>query len=77
VDPDDVEDFGAFLINLDRRSPDLNEYCAVWNPCTIYSTLFAPARGRLWVRASDRSDRTFQEVILSASNGCSDSHPTT
>ena len=53
---------------MDQRcdNPDANEYCTVLNPCTIYSTLFAPAQGRLWVRAADRPDRSFQEIALDA-----------
>jgi hypothetical protein len=52
----------AFLTDLERRSPDVNEYCTVHNPCTVYSTLFAPRQRRMWVRAADQPDRTFQEI---------------
>jgi len=58
--------FGGFLLDTSTRHPDANEYCTVWNPCTIYSTFFEPRQGRLWVRPSDRPDRSFQEVRLSA-----------
>jgi hypothetical protein len=53
---------GAFLTDTHLRIPEANEYCSVYNPCTVYSTLFAPKQGRMWVRATDRSDRTFQAV---------------
>jgi hypothetical protein len=57
--------FGAFLLDTATRRPDSNEYCTVWNPCTIYSTLFEPTQGRIWVRPSDRPDRRFQPVCIS------------
>jgi hypothetical protein len=57
-------DLGCFLTDLETRFPDASEYCTVHNPCTVYSTLFAPARRTMWVRASDRADRTFQEISL-------------
>jgi hypothetical protein len=44
------------------RRPEANDYGVVWNPCTVYSVLFAPVQGRLWVRATDRTDRDFEEV---------------
>jgi hypothetical protein len=44
------------------RRVDTNDYGLVWNPCTVYSTVFAPARGRLWVRTADQPGRTFEEV---------------
>jgi hypothetical protein len=59
-----AEILGQFLLDQECHNPDSNDYCTVLNPCTIYSTLFAPAQGRLWVRAADRPDRTFQEVAL-------------
>jgi hypothetical protein len=52
----------AFLTDLKRRSPEVNEYCTVHNPCTVYSTLFAPRQRRMWVRAADQTDRTFKEI---------------
>ncbi|HEY3115556.1 MAG TPA: C45 family peptidase [Chloroflexota bacterium] len=36
----------------------------IYNACTIYSVLFEPARGRLWVRPADTPERAFQEVTL-------------
>jgi hypothetical protein len=60
----EAPDFGCFLTDLETRFPDANEYCTVHNPCTVYSTLFAPAQRTMWVRASDRADRTFQEISL-------------
>jgi hypothetical protein len=58
----DAAGLGAFLTDESLRNPDTNDYCMVLNPCTVYSTLFAPKQRRMWVRASDRPDRTFQEI---------------
>lgn len=58
----EVQSLGAFLLDLQTRHPEANEYCTVQNPCTVYSTLFAPRERRMWVRAADRPDRTFQEI---------------
>lgn len=58
------ESLTRFLLDVQRLSADSTEYCTVWNPCTIYSTVFAPAEGRLWVRVSDQPDRTFQEIRI-------------
>jgi hypothetical protein len=58
------ESLTRFLLDVQRLNTDSTEYCTVWNPCTIYSTVFAPAEGRLWVRVSDRSDRSFEEIHL-------------
>lgn len=60
----DPEAMGRFLVDVERGSPDANEYCTVLNPCTVYSVFFAPAQRRLWVRAADRPERTFQEIAL-------------
>jgi hypothetical protein len=59
----EVAGLSAFLTDLERRTPEANEYCSVHNPCTVYSTLFAPRQRRMWVRAADREDRTFQEIM--------------
>ncbi len=53
-----------FLIDVKRRTPEATEYCTVHNPCTVYSTLFAPRQRRLWVRAADRPERSFEEIAL-------------
>jgi hypothetical protein len=52
----------AFLTDLQTRHPEASEYCTVHNPCTVYSALFAPQQRRMWVRAADQPDRTFQEI---------------
>jgi hypothetical protein len=62
--PATVESASRFLADLERAKPEDDAYCSVWNPCTLYSTMFAPARGKLWVRAADRPDRPFEEVTL-------------
>ena len=58
------ENLTRFLLDQQRLNVDSTEYCTVWNPCTIYSTVFAPAEGRMWVRVSDLPDRTFEEIHL-------------
>jgi len=55
---------GAFLIDQGLRVPEANEYCGVFNPCTIYSVVFAPTRGELWVRVADRPDRRFDRLTF-------------
>lgn len=62
--PEDVRDF---MMDTHLRRPEATEYCRVFNPCTVLSTLFVPEEGQLWVRATDRPDRQFEEVRLSAS----------
>jgi hypothetical protein len=62
--PASVEGAGRFLADLERPKPEDDAYCSVWNPCTLYSTVFAPTRGKLWVRAADRPDRPFEEVTI-------------
>lgn len=58
----DLTAAGRLLLDTEIRSPEANEYCTIFNPCTIYSTLFAPARKRMWVRVADRPDRSFEPV---------------
>ncbi len=58
----EVSAAGQFLLDTETRSPDANEYCTIFNPCTIYSTLFAPAQKRLWVRVADRPERAFAPI---------------
>ena len=55
---------GAFLIDQSLRVPEANEYCGVFNPCTIYGVAFAPSRGELWVRVADRPNRAFERISL-------------
>jgi Acyl-coenzyme A:6-aminopenicillanic acid acyl-transferase len=62
----DLTAAGQLLLDTEIRSPDANEYCTIFNPCTIYSTLFAPMRNRMWVRVADRPDRTFEPVDIGA-----------
>jgi hypothetical protein len=61
---DEPSGMGSFLTDVQRRTPEATEYCTVHNPCTVYSTLFAPRQRRLWVRAADRADRSFEEIAL-------------
>jgi len=58
----DLTAAGQLLLDTEIRSPEANEYCTIFNPCTIYSTLFAPARKRMWVRVADRPDRGFEAI---------------
>ena len=60
----DLTAAGRLLLDTEIRSPGANEYCTVFNPCTIYSTLFAPESKRMWVRVADRPDRTFEPIDL-------------
>lgn len=64
VGPEDIRDF---MMDTHLRRPDATEYCRVFNPCTVLSSLLVPEEGRLWVRATDRPDRQFDELRLSAS----------
>ena len=59
---DDLVGAGRLLLDTEIRSPTANEYCTVFNPCTIYSTLFAPARKRMWVRVADEPGRGFEPI---------------
>lgn len=58
----DLTAAGQLLLDTEIRSPEANEYCTIFNPCTIYSTLFAPARKGMWVRVADRPDRGFEPI---------------
>jgi Acyl-coenzyme A:6-aminopenicillanic acid acyl-transferase len=58
----DLMSAGELLLDTDIRGPDANEYCSVFNPCTIYSTLFAPLQKRMWLRVADRADRSFEPI---------------
>lgn len=60
----DLEAASTFLLDTALRTADANPYCAVCNPCTIYSSVFAPARRTLWVRAADRPERGYEELRL-------------
>jgi hypothetical protein len=60
----EVGEAAQFLLDRQRRAAEANEYCTVWNPCTIYSTIFEPARRRMWVRASDKSERSFESIEI-------------
>ena len=60
----DVEAAGAFLIDSTLRTADANEYCALRNPCTIYSVVFEPSRNTLWLRVADGPDREFEPITL-------------
>jgi hypothetical protein len=62
--PAKADDIGRFLLNSETRRPDLDAYCSVLNPCTIYSTYFEPALRRMWVRAADSAERVFQRLDL-------------
>jgi len=55
-----------YLLDTATRLPESNEYCTVWNPCTIFSTLYEPSEGRVWVRASDRAERVFEPIAIGA-----------
>lgn len=57
---------GEFLIDHELRVPEANEYCGVFNPCTIYSVAIAPRRGELWVRVADQPERGFERITLSS-----------
>ncbi len=54
----------SFLADVQRRTSESTEDCVLLNPSTLYSTLFAPERGRLWVRTADRPARRFEEVAF-------------
>jgi hypothetical protein len=63
----EVESLAPLVLDAQLRSEEANEYCGILNPFTIYSTLFAPAQRRMWVRAADRHERSFEEVTFSSS----------
>lgn len=58
----DPQAAGEVLLDREVRRPEANEFCTIQNPYTIYSAVFAPTHGRLWVRATDSPERPFQEV---------------
>jgi hypothetical protein len=60
--PVSADEAQQFLADVTRRTPDSTEYCSVSNPCTVYSTVFAPAQGRMWVRATEVPGRSFEEL---------------
>jgi hypothetical protein len=61
-----VTQAGEMLTDQGLRVPEANEYCGVFNPCTIYSVVFAPGKKELWVRVADRPDRTFERLGFGA-----------
>jgi hypothetical protein len=56
----------AQAILSDQRCLDDEEclFSRVLNTGTIYSTVFEPAAGRLWVRAGDRDSRRFEPIAV-------------
>ena len=64
VGAEDLPGVARYLLDAEIRSPNANEYCTIFNPCTIYSTLFAPLRRRMWVRVADQADRSFEPVDI-------------
>jgi hypothetical protein len=62
--PVDVERVGGVLRDpccLDETEP---LWASLYNAGTVYSTIFEPEEGRLWVRATDRDDRRFVPVAV-------------
>lgn len=55
---------GIILTDTALRVPEATEYCGVFNPCTIYSVVFAPRRGELWVRVADLPERQFERIAF-------------
>jgi hypothetical protein len=51
---------------LDETEP---LWASLYNAGTVYSTIFEPGEGRLWVRASDRDDRRFVPVAVPGTIG--------
>jgi hypothetical protein len=62
----ELDCFAPYILDAQFRGPEMDEYCCILNPFTIYSTLFAPAERRMWVRPADRPGRSFQETTLAA-----------
>ena len=62
-----LNDVRDFMMDTHLHRADATEYCRVFNPCTVLSTLFVPDERRLWVRATDRPDRQFEEIRLCSS----------
>jgi hypothetical protein len=68
----------AQAILSDQQCLDEGEclWSRVLNAGTIYSTVFEPARGRLWVRAGDRDSRRFEAVDIPGAVELTASQPT-
>ena len=60
----DITSAQRVLTDHTLRTDEANEYCGVFNPCTIYSVVFAPVRKELWVRVADQPDRTFERLCF-------------
>ena len=60
----DADAVGRVLLDRELTNAEANEYCTVWNPCTIYSTVFEPAQHQLRLRVADRADRQFESIAL-------------
>src|SRR5262249_56973363 len=58
----DVERAQAILADQRCLDPELCIWARLLNAGTIYSTVFEPAEGRIWVRAGDHDDRRFEPI---------------
>jgi hypothetical protein len=58
----DVERAQAILADQRCLDPEQCIWARLLNAGTIYSTVFEPAAGRMWVRAGDHDDRRFEPI---------------
>lgn len=58
------DEAGQCLLDLEPSAVEAGNSWTIYNSCTIYSVIFAPAQGRLWLRTADQPRRSFQEVTL-------------
>ncbi|HLI28868.1 MAG TPA: C45 family peptidase [Chloroflexota bacterium] len=57
--PLDVARAQAILLDEECLDPAAPQWARLYNAGTIYSTVFEPGAGRIWVRAADTPDRRF------------------
>ncbi|MBX5490918.1 MAG: hypothetical protein IRZ14_07145 [Chloroflexi bacterium] len=62
--PLDVARAQAILLDDACLDPAAPQWARLCNAGTIYSTVFEPGAGRLWVRAADQPDRPFVPVAV-------------
>ncbi len=62
--PVDVARASAALSDDCCLDPTEPLWARLYNAGTVYSTVFEPAQGRLWVRATDREERRFVPVAV-------------
>lgn len=62
--PLDVARAQAILLDAECLDPAAPQWARLYNAGTIYSTVFEPGAGRVWVRAADQPERPFVAVAV-------------